>query len=140
MFDDIINSLKDEVGGSLMEKLGLSNEDAGKAVDIAGDTVKEVMERDSDGFGLDDILNLFSNDKNNETADNLENNISTHLSQNLTEKMGLSSDMISSIKSMILPILLNLITSKLGGDGNKVNDIFGENIGGLIRGLGGLFK
>lgn len=128
MFDQIISSLEKEATPALMAKLGLDQQQASESVNAAAASVKEVISS-GNGFGLDDVLNLFSNARNNSAADGIISKVGTALHGKLTNQVGLDAGQAGNVKDLLVPMITNLISKHVGGDGSKLS--------GLLEGIGG---
>lgn len=144
MFDQILDQLKSQVGPQLMQKAGLNQQQTDGSINAAADSVKEVL-GGGDGFGLDDVLNLFSSAKNNANADNLLSNISNTFQGKLTGNVGLNASQASGVGAIVMPLLTQLLSDKIGGNAGNLQSLLG-NLGGggiadMAKGfLGKLFK
>ena len=91
-----------------MGQLGLDKDQAAGSITAAADSVKDVL-GGSDGFGLDDALNLFSSAKNTSAADNILGNIGNVLQSKLTSRVGLDASKASGVVAMLLPTVTDLV-------------------------------
>lgn len=145
MFDQILSSLQKEAAPALMAKLGLDQTQATASVGAAASSVKEVLGGDH-GFGMDDVLNLFSSNKNTSGADGLMSKLGTVMQGKLSTDAGLPAEKASLVQSMLLPMVTDFISKHVGGDASKLKGMLGGlgNLGGLAdtaKGmLGKLFK
>ena len=128
MLDEILSTLKSQAAPDLMTKSGLNEQQTNGSINAAADSVKQVI-GGSDGFGLDDVLNLFSQAQNTSGADGLLGNIGRVLTGKLTSEVGLSSDKASGVQALLLPLLTNLITQKVGGDHGNLQSLIGSFTG-----------
>jgi hypothetical protein len=150
MLDQLINSLKSEVGEQLSSQPNLPAGSIDKVFSVIGDVTKKEVTGQMLGGNLSNVMNLFSNQPNNSGANLLQSNISSGVITSLTSKLGLSPEISKSIAAIAIPALINLITKKNSttpdDDPSPLNEIFGSvNKGGLLGGvakglLGGLFK
>ncbi|HNA33020.1 MAG TPA: hypothetical protein PL106_07845, partial [Flavobacteriales bacterium] len=111
-------------------------------ITAAADSVKQVI-GGGDGFGLDDMLNLFSSAQNNSNADGILSNISQVFNGKLTSDVGLSAQQAGGVKDLLLPMIMNLISGKVGGNANNLQGLlsaFTGQGGGLAEMAGGLLK
>ncbi|MBK6777641.1 MAG: hypothetical protein IPG74_17985 [Flavobacteriales bacterium] len=144
MFDKILDQLKSQVGPQLMQKAGLNEHQTNGSINAAAASVREVV-GGGDGFGMDDVLNLFSADKNNINADNLLSNIGNVFQGKLTSEVGLDAGKASSVSALVMPMLTKLLSDKIGGNAGNLQSLLG-NLGGggiadMAKGfLGNLFK
>lgn len=146
MFDQILQTLEKEAAPALMSKLGLDQKQASGSVSAAASSVKEVISG-GNGFGMDDIVNLFSNSKNTTGADGILGKVGSVLQSKLTGQVGLDSNKAGGVSAMLLPMVTDLITKHVGGDTGKLSSMLGDltgNSGGMAdmaKGmLGKLFK
>ncbi|MCB0772262.1 MAG: hypothetical protein KDB93_02705 [Flavobacteriales bacterium] len=145
MFDQILFSLKQQAAPELMAKLGLNDGQATQSVGAAVDSMKQVL-GGADGFGMDDVLNLFSSAQNNSAADGILSQVGSVLQGKLTDQVGLEAAKAGGVKDMLLPMITDLIGKYVNGDGGKLQDLLGGlagggNLGNMAKNLlGGLFK
>ena len=147
MLDQILSSLKNQAAPELMNKLGLNEQQTNNSITAAADSVKQVV-GGGDGFGLDDVLNLFSEAKNTNAADGILSNIGNVLQGKLTGEVGLNASQAGSASDMILPAITSLLSDKVGGNAGNLQSLIGSFTGGDKGGLAdmasgllkGLFK
>ncbi len=149
MLDQLIKSLKSEVGGQLISQANLPAGSIDKVFSVIGDVTKKEVTDQMLGGNLSDVMNLFSNKPNNNGANLLQSNISSGVISGLVSKLGISPAMSKTIAAVAIPALINLITQKNNttpdNDPSPLNDLFGGagggGLGGIAKGLlGGLFK
>ncbi len=144
MFDQILDQLKNQVGPQLMQQAGLNEQQTNGSINAAAASVKEVV-GGGDGFGVDDVLNLFSADKNTSRADGLLSNIGNVFQGKLTSDVGLDAGKASGVVALVMPMLTKLLSDKIGGNAGNLQSLLGNLGGGGIAGmakglLGNLFK
>jgi hypothetical protein len=125
-----------------MNTIGLNAQQTDGSITAAADSVKQVI-GGGDGFGLDDMLNLFSSAQNNSNADGILSNISQVFNGKLTSDVGLSAQQAGGVKDLLLPMIMNLISGKVGGNANNLQGLlsaFTGQGGGLAEMAGGLLK
>ena len=137
MIDDIINSLKGELGGSLMEKFGLDAGQKDKAMDITKETLTEKISGAASGGGLSGIMNLFSSNDNDDEGNSMLDNIKDTLSSKFSSQLGVDSDKSGGITSMIMEKVISMFGDKLGGN-FEMGDLLGMIGGGKDGGMGGM--
>ena len=140
MLEQIINSLKSEVGGQIMKQTELPSGNIDNVFSIIGDVTKKEVTGQMLGGNLSDVMNLFSNKPNNKGANLLESNITSGVVSGLSAKLGLSPAMSKSIAAIAIPVLINLITKKNSStpddDPSPLQGIFGSSgKGGLLGGI-----
>lgn len=145
MFEEIISTLRSQAAPELISKLGLDAKQADGSINAAADSVKEVI-GGGDGFGLDDVLNLFSDQQNSSAANGILSNIGGLLQNKLTGDVGLSSAKAGGVSDMLLPMLTQMLSKYVGGDSNNLQNLIGNlggegGLAGIAKGLlGNLFK
>lgn len=150
MLEQLINSVKSEVGDQIAGKTNLPQGTIDKAFSEIGDVTKKEVTNQMIGGNLSNVMNLFSDKPNNNDANQLQSNISSGVISNLTGKLGLSPQIATQISSIAIPALINMITKKNkttpDDDPSPLNELFGGSgqggmIGDAAKGmLGGLFK
>ncbi len=144
MIDDIINSLKGELGGSLMEKFGLDSSQKDQAMDITKETITEKISGAATGGGLSGIMNLFSANDNDAEGNSMLEDITSSLSSQFSSKLGVDSEKSGGITSMIMEKVTAMFGDKLGKN-FEIGDLLGMlggnsgGIGGMLGKLGGMF-
>lgn len=150
MLEQLINTLKSQVGEQLGSQTGLPGGSLDKVFSVIGDVTKKEVAGQMLGGNLSNVMNLFSDKPNNDGANLLQSNITSGVVSNLTSKLGLSPQMSQTIATVAIPALINLITKKNNktpdDDPSPLNEIFGGSakgglLGNVAKGvLGGLFK
>ena len=140
MLEQMINSLKSEVGGQIMKQTELPSANIDKVFSIIGDVTKKEVTGQMLGGNLPDVMNLFSKNQNNNGANLLQSNITSGVVSALSGKLGLSPAISQSIAAIAIPALINLITKKNNttpdDDASPLKDIFGNSAkGGLLGGV-----
>ncbi|MDN5204484.1 hypothetical protein QQ008_24030 [Fulvivirgaceae bacterium BMA10] len=142
MLNEIINSLKGSAGNELVEKFGLSNESADGVFGALGDSATEIIGNQITSGGLDNVMNLFSDQPNNSFANSIVEQLGGNFFMKLTNKLGLSDGTARAVQNFVLPMLVNLITQKNNetpfDDASSILDMFGG--GGKTGLLAGLAK
>ncbi|MBL7984558.1 MAG: hypothetical protein JNM91_06135 [Flavobacteriales bacterium] len=134
MLDQILSTLKSQAAPELMNKLGLNEQQTNGSILAAADSVKEVI-GGGDGFGMDDVLNLFSDAKNSSAADGILSNIGGVLSSKLTGQVGLNAQQAGGVQSLLLPMITGLLSKYIGGDAKNLQGLIGSFTGGNGGGL-----
>jgi uncharacterized protein YidB (DUF937 family) len=129
MLEQLINSLKSEVGGQLTSQSNLPSGQADQIFSIISSVAKSEVARHILSGKLSDVMSLFSKSQNSEGANQLQSNISSGVVSDLTSKMGISHDVASNIASTALPALFEKITNHNSttpdDDPSPLHDLFG---------------
>lgn len=142
MLDEILGKVKNELGGNLMEKFGLSSEQSNKAFDLTKESISETVSKEANGGNISGLLNLFSSNDNDDNGNSMLESLGKNLSSKFSSNLGVASDKASSMKDDILGKVTSLFGSKLGSSfeiGDLMNMIGGDK-GGILGKIGGLFK
>ena len=145
MLNAILESVTNEVGGSLKTKLGLNQEQAQKAIASTGEATMEVVSNQLKGGDISNLMNLFSSKSNNAAANGIQDQISKLIAEKLAGTMGFSKTQIQGVISMVLPVVMNYIGKKNeetpDDDPSPLMDIFGSaSKGALGKSAGGFLK
>ncbi len=145
MIDNIMNMVKDQIGGDLMEKFGLDSSQKDEAINITKETITDKISGAATGGGMSGIMNLFSSNDNDEEGNSMLSELTSSLSSNFSSKLGVDADKSGGISSMIMEKVTALFGDKLGGSFD-IGDLMGMigggksgGIGGMLGKLGGLF-
>lgn len=147
MLESIINNLKGQVGNDLMSKAGLNVNQIDKVMDVSGDAAKETFMSKLSPDNIGSMMNLFSNNANNNQADSMQQEFSTNLVSGLISKVGLSKPIADTVSGIIVPKLIGLITNKNSetpdDDSSSIMGMFGgsgnDMLGGLTKNIGKFF-
>jgi uncharacterized protein YidB (DUF937 family) len=149
MLEQLLNSLKSEVGGQLSVQNNLQPGHLDQIFSIIGNVARKEVTGHMLQGKLSEVMNLFSKSPNTEGADQLQSNISSGAVSEIINKLGLSPDVASNITSTVIPGLLNKITNHNSttpdDDPSPLHELFGTSGSGDILGtaknlLGGLFS
>lgn len=135
MIDQLIGSLKDKVGGDLIGELGLDPAQADGALKAAGNSVEDVI--GGTGADLSSVLNLFSKESNNSGANDLLGKLGSNYLGKLTGQVGLDGAKAGSVKDMVIPVLMNMLSEKIGGNKEMLSSLLGGKAGGMLGDMAG---
>ncbi len=144
MIDKILSAVAGEVGESLIKKVGLTPKEAEDTIELTGETAMEVVTSQMTSGNIGAVMNLFTKKKaNNAAADGIQNQITSMLTQKLASQLGFSSDKITPIVSMVLPVVMNYISDKNDetdeNDDSPLQEMFGGASKKMVKGaLGGM--
>ena len=134
-----INSLFNDNKGAITKLLGNLNLSS-KEVDVTIDSTKAVVDdaigKESSG-GLGTLLNLFSENTNSSASNSFLKNMDTSLVKKLISS-GINKKKAGSIKELIVPFVVKLISSKVGGNSEMLTGLLGGLTSGKSKGSGGL--
>ena len=149
MLEQLINSLKSEVGGQLANQSNLQSGHMDQIFSIISNVARSEVAGQILKGNLSDVMSLFSKNQNSDGANQLQSDISSGVISNLTSKMGLSPETAGNIASTALPMLLEKITNHNSttpdDDPSPIHDLFGtggaSGISGSVKNLlGGLLN
>jgi hypothetical protein len=140
MLDQLLSGLKEQALPDLINKFGLNDQQAEGSVKAAADSVQEAI-AGGNGFGLDDVTNLFSSASNTAGADKLLSTIGGLLKSKLTSQVGIGADKAGGITDMLLPLITQLMAKDGKGLQGLLGQLGGGDLGNVAKGLvGKLFK
>lgn len=143
MFGDILKGLQGETSGQLTQIPGFKGDQLDDVFNIAGGVVTKEVGQQMIGGNTGTLMNLFSGQQNNSSADGLQGAISKGISSQLMSKLGMNSTVASSVVSVLLPGIIGKVT-KLNSqtpddDASPIESLFGgggkSNIGGMLNKL-----
>jgi hypothetical protein len=129
MLEELINSMKSEVGGQLSSQINLPSDQIDKVLSVLGNETKKEVTGQLLSGNLSQLMNLFSDKPNNAEANAIQSNITSGVISHLTSKMGLSPETSKSIAAVALPTLIKMITQKNNttpdDDPSPLHELFG---------------
>lgn len=131
LFDDNKGAISELLSG-----LNLSSNEVDKTIDSTKAVVGEAIEKESSG-GMGTLLNLFSDENNSKASDSFLKNIDSTLVKKLISS-GFDKQKASSIKRLIIPFVVKLVSSKIGGNSKLLGSLLGELTSVKSKGSGGL--
>lgn len=129
MFDNILSQLTQQALPKLMNEHGLSKEQAQASIASAATSVQQTLGGEH-GFGMDTLLNLFSNAQNSGQANSLLGQIGQTMQGHLANNASLSPAQAGSVKDTLLPMITNLISQHVGGQQGNLQSLLGGFTGG----------
>lgn len=133
MLDTIIGSLKNEVAGNLTSQFGLDNAAQESVFSATKESVVEtVTKQASSEGGLSGLMNLFSQDKNNDSGNAMQDMIGSALIGKLSGNSQIGAEKAGGIKDMILPVVMNLIAGKVQGKSDGISSLLGDAGSGIL--------
>ncbi len=140
MLDNILDQLKGQLGPELMEKFGLDEEKKEKAFSAAKDSIKENVQKESAGSGLEGLLNMFSQGANDDKGNAMQSKIGGDMISKITSSLGIDESKAGGIQEMILSQVTKMMGEKKGGSfdiSSLMAMVTGGNDNGKSGGGGG---
>ena len=134
MLDSILDAVKDEAVEALTSKLGLDGGQIDTVLSSSKEAVEKSISEETSNNGVETLLNLFSGSSNNDASNNLLSGLGGNLISSLTSN-GFDSGKSSQIKDIVLPLVVNFISNKVGGDSSNLTGLLGGLVGGKSDGL-----
>jgi uncharacterized protein YidB (DUF937 family) len=129
MLEQIMNSIKSEVGGKLSDNSNLPAGSIEKIFSTLSDVVKKEVTGQMLSGNLSHLMNLFSDQPNTDQANVIQSNIHSDFVGNLMSKFGLSQETSTGIAATAVPALINAITKKnsttADDDPSPLHELFG---------------
>lgn len=146
MLNTIVKNIAPEVLSAMTGKFGLNQEMGNRAVDTTKESLQEGVSNEISKGNLDGLLSMFNGGGTGE-GNNTFQNLSSKLSGDYIQKLGLSPDIASQISHFVLPLVMNKISTMLGGKVDRDSLTNALSTGGLLSkagdllgGLGNIFK
>lgn len=135
---DLNTLLSDNKGAitKLLSGLNLSSNEVDKTIDSTKAVVGVAISKESGG-GLGTLLNLFSEDDNSSASNSFLKNIDSSLVKKLISS-GFNKQKAGSIKELIVPFVVKLVASKIGGNSDLLTSLLGGLTSGKSKSPGGL--
>ena len=149
MLDSILNSVKDQIGGEVLGKTGISESQFDDIIKLAGESSEEVISGKLTPDNLEGIINLFSSTGNAAPAENIQNDLISNYMGKLISKTGLSESMAKTIAALVIPKIIEMITGEnektppsdisplinlfAGKSSGSIGDSLGNALGGLFK-------
>lgn len=134
MLENILSGIKKEALGAINDNPDIPNSKLDSILNIVGKITKKEVSNESSSSGFGNLMNLFSDKKNNSGADNIQGNIKNAAIKQLTGSENLKEAAAKEAVNTILPMVLNKITSKnnktADDDASPLAEIFGSVLGG----------
>lgn len=131
MLEELINSVKSEVGGQIAGNSDLPVGGIEQIFSSLGDTVKKEVTGQMLAGNLSHVMNLFSSEPNTDKANEIQSNIHSGFVENLVNKLGLSSEESDGIASKAVPALINAVTKHNSttpdNDPSPLHELFGTS-------------
>ncbi|NBB88758.1 MAG: hypothetical protein GVX96_03085 [Bacteroidetes bacterium] len=153
MIDALLSQLKDQVAGELKSKADMNDDEIDKVVQATGKAADEEIGNSLSVGNIGTLMNLFSSKSNDSSANSLQNSLQQTLTQKVVEYVGVDQSKAQMIAGVVLPQIMNLITSKNEetpeDDSSPLMDMFSDVVsgggnkknsgGGLLGKLAGSF-
>lgn len=134
-FDALFNDNKGAIE-KLLGSLNLTSKEVDKTIESTKSVFGDAIAKESGG-GLDTLLNLFSNDNNSSASNSFLKDMGMSLVKKLISS-GFNKQKASSIKELVLPFVVKLVASKIGGNSKLLTSLLGGLSSSNTKGLGGL--
>jgi hypothetical protein len=149
MLEQLLNTLKSEIGGNLTSQANLPAEHVDNVISAIGGVAHREIAGQMTSGNLSHLMSLFSDKPNSEGANQIQSKIHSGVLSELTGNLGISPEISGKIAAVALPALIALITKKNNttpdDDPSPLAELFGgTGAGGLMGGVskilpGGLF-
>ncbi len=147
MLEELLNSLKSQIGGDLTSQTGLPAGHLDQVMSVVGNATKKEVTGQMVSGNLSHLMNLFSDKPNNDGANQVQSNMHSGVISELTSKLGISPEISKNIAGIAVPAIIKMITKKNNttpdDDPSPLTELFGAveggNLGGIANNLLGKF-
>ena len=141
MIEELIGSLKTELSGKINSETDVPSDKMDGIFSVLGDAVKGTAAKELMGGNLSGLMSLFSDQPNDDQANNIESKMSSNIVTDLMNKVGVSPAQAQNIVAIALPFIIKMITNKKNESSKDDSSILTELLGGGAKGgLGGMAK
>jgi len=129
----LLEEHSDELVDLIKNQLNLNSDEVDRTLKSTPEAVGETVLSEVQKNGLGTLLNLFSDDDNSEDSNSILKDLGSQLLKSLLSN-GISKSKAQGIKELVLPFIIKLISSKVGGKSDLLSGLL-ENNGGLASDL-----
>jgi hypothetical protein len=144
MLDDIIKDLKGAIGNDVQQRSGLGPDKADRAIEMAGQSAKEVAEDEVRKGNLQGLMGLMNQKGSAGHQNPIVSKIGANLVGKLVTNLGLTPEVAKQVEGVVVPLMVNFVSDRFqntkGGMGGLGSILGGGKSGGLGGMLGGFFK
>jgi hypothetical protein len=130
MIETLLKDLKGLIGSEILEKTDAKPVQMEGILSVIGDVTKSEVKNQMLGGGLSNVMNLFSEKKNNSVADSIQGSITNGIISGLIQKIGLSNSTAKLISNIAVPVLMQIISKKNSAtpdnDASPLVELFGD--------------
>lgn len=120
MFENILNTVKNQIGQQLKDNIGLNDEQMSQTVDMAGESVQEVVQNEAASGNIDGLMHLFGSQEGyTSTTNPIVENMGNSFSSKMTKKLGVSDAVADLARNLIMPYILQTVSAKFSSSGTN---------------------
>lgn len=139
MLDNLIKELKESIGPQVREETSLQAEEADRALELGGESVKEVVEGEMKRGNISGLMGMLKDSSAIDHSNPVVGKVGAVFMKKLVDKLGLSPDAARQVEQKVVPLVLDFL-SKKQADGS-LSDLLGGGLGSMLKGgLGGFFR
>lgn len=116
MWQDIIDQAKRTLTGRVQNGVGINPVQAENAVQLAGETSRDVLVQEARDGNVDGIISLFTGEDETSTSHPIAIRISEQLRGKLVNGLGLQPEDAKKVEHATVPYFLKLVDAQLNGD------------------------
>lgn len=138
MFDNLINLVKQNADETIVKNPAIPNERNDEAVQEAGNSIVNTLQKALAGGNIKDVMNMFSGDSNKAVDSPLTKEATGSFIDTLKSKFGLDGQQASGVADKLMPNVMNQLSQKTADpkdNGFNVQDIFNKLSGGKTSGM-----
>ncbi len=150
MIDAIVKNIGPELVSKLTGDFGLQPEQVAQTAETTKTSLKDGLTKELSKGNVDGLLSLF-NQGSQAAGNDVFQNLFNNLVGDYVKKLGVSKEMANKVAGFVLPLIMDKIANKTGGNtgkadlvkiiGGEAGNLLKDKAGGLLKGgLGNLFK
>lgn len=136
MLDNLINLVRQNAGGAVIENPAIPNEKNEEAVQSAGNSIENTLKNALAGGGIKEVLGFFKNGQS--AAPALVTDATGNYASELQSKLGLPADQANEVAKKVVPGTMDQLAAKAADPNDNsfnIQDIFNKLSGGKTGGL-----
>ncbi|EMR04625.1 hypothetical protein [Cesiribacter andamanensis] len=139
MIDNLLTELKGALRQDVKQKTGLEQDKADQAIELAGQSAKEVAEEEVSRGNIQGLMQLVGNKGGETHANPLVSKIGANFVGKLVSQLGLTPEVAKQVEGVVVPLMVRFVSQRFqeGGGMGALSSLMGGGLGGM---LGGFFK
>lgn len=116
MWQDIIDNAKNTLTGRIQNGVGINPVQAENAVQLAGESSREVLIQEAKDGNVDGLISLFKGEDETSTSHPLSLKISERLHGKLVNQLGIRPEDAKEVEHATIPYILKQVDAQLSSD------------------------
>lgn len=138
---------KGHLSKMISDQTGLQGNQTDEAVEVTKDTVGNGLKDELMKGNFSGVMDLFNGNAPTTTSNPIVGSITGKLVNNLAARLGISEGVAQQVAHIAIPFIMNKLSSNDTGKATNEQDLVEKlgmggdsGLGGVLKGLGGMFK